>query len=461
MKRYIQTISMFLLVFMTGCGKTFLDVKADQTQTVPKSISDYQALLDNTSIMNAFSSHVLALIGADEYYIADARYDAFPANVTYNYQKRAYTWNSQIFEGGEPSTDWSRGYVRVLQANIVLDGLNKLSPSASELTSFNNAKGSALFYRALAFYSMAQLFCKPYNGLTAGVDTGLPLRLEADVTLKTPQSKITETYNQMISDLNIAANLLPNLPSVGFRPSKAAVYALLCRIYLQEGDYTMALNNASQCLSITNNYNDLNTMDLTKSYVFPALGKGNPEVIFQCSTANVVPLTTSFINVASDLLASYASNDLRNQAYFYTSGGRIVFKGSYNGDSNMFTGLATDEVLLNRAESYARLGKTTEALTDLNKLAALRYVKSSFVPFTAGTPDDAISLILTERKKELIYRGIRWEDLRRLNTETKFAKTLTRTVKGTTYTLPPNDIRYVYPLPLEAIAAGGYTQNPR
>jgi hypothetical protein len=34
-----------------------------------------------------------------------------------------------------------------------------------------------------------------------------------------------------------------------------------------------------------------------------------------------------------------------------------------------------------------------------------------------------------------------------LNKEQEFEKTITHVVEGTTYTLPPNDIRYVMPLP--------------
>jgi len=71
-----------------------------------------------------------------------------------------------------------------------------------------------------------------------------------------------------------------------------------------------------------------------------------------------------------------------------------------------------------------------------------------------------LNKILTERRKELLMRGLRWTDLRRLNKETAFATTLSRIVNGTTYTLPPNDPGYVFRIPLSVINFTGIEQNP-
>ena len=71
-----------------------------------------------------------------------------------------------------------------------------------------------------------------------------------------------------------------------------------------------------------------------------------------------------------------------------------------------------------------------------------------------------MALILLERRKELLMRGLRWMDLKRLNMEGA-AITLTRTVNGQVYTLPPNDLRYALPIPEDVIAISGMQQNPR
>jgi hypothetical protein len=124
--------------------------------------------------------------------------------------------------------------------------------------------------------------------------------------------------------------------------------------------------------------------------------------------------------------------------------------------------LATDEIYLIRGECYARAGNKDAALTDLNTLMIKRWKNNgTWVPFTATDANDALGKILTERRKELCFRGTRWSDLRRSNKEAQFAITLTRVVNLQTYTLPPNDQRYVLPLPPDVIRLTGMPQNPR
>jgi len=70
--------------------------------------------------------------------------------------------------------------------------------------------------------------------------------------------------------------------------------------------------------------------------------------------------------------------------------------------------------------------------------------------------------LIQERRKELPFSGnLPWEDLRRLNQEPNFAKTLTRMLNGETFSLPPGDNRYVYPIPENEISLSGIQQNPR
>jgi hypothetical protein len=68
---------------------------------------------------------------------------------------------------------------------------------------------------------------------------------------------------------------------------------------------------------------------------------------------------------------------------------------------------------------------------------------------------------LAERRKELIYRGIRWSDLRRLNRDSRFGIILTKTLNGVTYSLLPNDKRYVLPIDEIEIRLSGIQQNNR
>ena len=124
-----------------------------------------------------------------------------------------------------------------------------------------------------------------------------------------------------------------------------------------------------------------------------------------------------------------------------------------------FDGVSTNEIYLIRAEANARQGKTTDAMRDLNELLAMRHT-DTFVPLAASSPSHALDLILLERRKELLMRGLRWVDIKRLNKEGA-GITLKRTVEGVEYMLSPNDLRYALPIPEDVITLSGIEQNKR
>jgi hypothetical protein len=100
-------------------------------------------------------------------------------------------------------------------------------------------------------------------------------------------------------------------------------------------------------------------------------------------------------------------------------------------------------------------------MADLNALLIKRWKTGTFIPFTATNADDALAKILDERRKELVLRGTRWMDLRRLNKDSRFAKTVLRKLYGITYLLPPNDNRYTFYIPQSVIDISGIQQNQR
>src|SRR6185312_12811250 len=95
----------------------------------------------------------------------------------------------------------------------------------------------------------------------------------------------------------------------------------------------------------------------------------------------------------------------------------------------------------------------------LNDLLKKRYNAASFTPITSTDSIKLLIVILNERRKELLFRGIRLTDLKRLNQDVRFADTLTRELNGTVYTLLPNDSRYVALIPKIVIDLSGIEQN--
>jgi len=72
-----------------------------------------------------------------------------------------------------------------------------------------------------------------------------------------------------------------------------------------------------------------------------------------------------------------------------------------------------------------------------------------------------LDLVLKERRKELVFRGLRWTDIRRLNQATP-SIILKRRVNGKEDSLMPGDKRFVLPIPPDVIAFNSdMPQNPR
>lgn len=468
MKRLNIVLHISLGFTCLSCGEAFLDVKPNQNQRVPTSITDYLALLDNptsnSNPMNIRSSHTLGIIGGDEFYISEEHWDNFSTGIRFNYQKNAYIWEKAIYEGGEGGplnpTDFQTGYQRILNCNIVIDGLREMTEKNGE--DWRLTAGMAYFHRAWNYYNLAQLYCPVYNARTARSDWGLPIRREADPTTTQSRSSVYETYVQIADDLTLALQFLPDKPINPFRPSKVAAYALFARLYLQIGEYDKSLEYADSCLTIQPELNNFNEIVVDGNYVFPLYGFGNPEVIFTTAAFNAQIYSSTRFNVDTLLFDSYTSEDLRRHLYFRTNtNGQTQFYGSYYGNDLFFTGLSTNEVYLIRAESYARLGNAPAALKDLNHLMRHRHNQSTFEPITYADEYDVLNWIVAERRKELVLRGTRWEDLRRLNKEVRFEKAMKRVLGERVFELPPSHSRWVWPFPPEAIQVGGYLQNPR
>jgi tetratricopeptide (TPR) repeat protein len=444
--KYIIAVGAAIVALSASCKKDWLDAKPNKSLVVPQSVQDYQALLDNTSVMNS-NQPGLGEVSADNFYLPYTTWQSLQT-----IERNSYIWAKDLYQGSI-NVDWNDPYTNLLDANIALEGIEKVVPDGTTQAGWNNVKGSALFYRALDFYNLAQLFCRPYVQTTAATDLGIPLRLGTDINVKSVRASVQETYSQIINDLLNAKSLLPVIPLYKTRPSKPAVYALLARTYLTMENYGQAKLYADSCLQLYPDLIDYNSLNARATRPIPTF---NSEVIFHTAMLSFVGSKNALIDTV--LYQSYQTNDLRKSIFFNAAG---RFKGNYTGNSYPFAGLATDEIYLIRAEAEARAGNTNDAMADLNTVLIKRWVTGTFMPLTATNTDVALVTILEERQKELLFRGLRWTDLRRLNMDPRFAKTLTRLLNGQVYTLPANDIRYVFPIPDNEISLSGMQQNPR
>jgi tetratricopeptide (TPR) repeat protein len=452
-------IILIVLCCLPTCNKKeFLDKNPSSRIVVPKTLDDFQALLDNHAILS--ETPVLGELSADNYYLLMPFWQALK-----DHERNIYTWQHEIFRSDEHIGDWEKPYQQVFYANVVLDGLPPVPQESNEVLRWNQIKGIALFIRAYAFYNLAQLFCPFFdeNITPSENEFGIPLPLKPNIKATLKRANLTDTYNRIIIDLSEAIRLLPDALPAEFlnRPSKPAAYALMARIYLSIRSYDKALKYADSSLNLYNTLIDYNEVSTTRALPF---GRLNEETLYQSTmltTTNVLKaLVVPSCIADSNLYRSYDINDLRRYIFFGGTADLPTLKGGYNGTIFLFSGLATDELYLIKAECLARSGAFQESMNVLNTLLEKRYKTGTFMPLTASDEEAALELILNERRKELPFRGLRWSDLRRLNKE-GYNITLQRKLDKN-YILPPNDRRYVLPIPHTVLNLNGnITQYPR
>jgi hypothetical protein len=381
---------------------------------------------------------------------------------------KAYYWDRNIFKGIADVDDWEVPYRRIRDYNFITDKMNTIPVTDSNRVQWNYLHGRVLFLRSYALLNLVQVFATYYNSATAANTPGIPLD-GYQITKKSYRTNLQAIYDMITDSLQASIPLLPMLIATTdtYRsiPTKQAAYALLARLYLNIADYPKAGVYADSSLKIYSqliNYNQLDTLQNLTKY-FPA----NPEILlnstFPSTGFQQLRDTTSYITVNPDLYNLYAANDLRRTVCYYRTGeGTYHLRNSPYSDysTNFFTGLTTAEMYLIRAEAAARAGMVNEALQDLNILLAQRYKTGSFAPVNVYSATEAIQVILQERRKELAFRGLYWQDIKRLNAAGAGIK-LQRVFRSTTYVLEPNSPLYTFPFPDSAILNSTMQQNPR
>jgi hypothetical protein len=449
MKNKIISACLFAaLLSICGCEK-YLNEKPDQRLSTVETVADMQALLDNYSDMN-YGDPAMGEVCGDNFFLSDET-----LNQRTEYDRNLYVWaGANVFSPG--SNPWLFGYKQVNIANTVLQATEDKQDGITDKTKLSNVRAQALFFRAKAFLYMVGIWALPYDVATAATLPGIPLRLDPDINKTSTRASIAESYERIIRDFRESIPGLPNKDVIQTRPSKAAAYGMLSRVFLQMRDYNEAGKYADSCLQLQHQLIDYNTLNANANFPIPLL---NAEVIFEGRTSHTLMIQSRTL-VSPELYNMYAANDLRKTIFFKLSGSDYLFRGSYEGAANSFTGISTGEELLTRSECLIRANQIEEGLNDLNLLLTNRYKTGSFTPFTGLPKEQALELIKKERRKELAFRALRWADIRRFNQEGD-GIVLKRTANGQAYTLTPNSLRYALAIPEDIIQLSGIKQNAR
>ena len=335
------------------------------------------------------------------------------------------------------SSIWSQGYHNIAQINNLLESIGKLESDGST-ENFDSFKGQALTARAITYFDLVRLYGKNY--LDDKSSYGVP-----NVTNTLPsnaqelRASVETNYQQIVSDLLAAENLLSKAKSNGYI-NFYANKAMQARVYLYMGDYPKALAAAESVIN-SNVYQLYSNEEWEASWrseygkesifelaIYPLegdlvnsslgvytrrSGHGGSAILghFMASDGFIARLAQDPEDVRHSVMARDETSATRmGSLYKYTGG--VDLRGDKN--SANYTGvnikvIRLSEVYLIAAEAAFHVNKELSA-TYLN---AIRKRSPNLQPATSTTI--SMDMISDERSKELIGEGHRFFDMIRWN----------------------------------------------
>jgi hypothetical protein len=427
-----------LALALTGCEK-FLDVKP-KGLVVPQQVTDYELMLNSPTLTQTFP---LALL-----YMSDDVVEPSLTKQAGTALANAYFWNSTLDVEQESSPlVWGPIYRSIYNTNVIIGQV--LQATDGTAAKRQQVLGEALVMRADLYFNLLTVFAKAYNPATAATDPGVPLVTGIDVTDATPpRASVQTVLDTLRRNLVRAATVLPATNVSRARVTKYVAYGLLARISLYMQDYAGAKAYAESALQATHKINDYNT------FVVP-LDSEDPELLWIRQADDVGGIF--YLTYDPALLALYEPDDLRPQLLAFDTGAGMAY-GRFDFGIH---GIGFAEMVLIRAEALARAGQATAALAVLEELREKRIDATSYAPLPVGTAPEALDAVLLERRRELPFRGTRWQDMKRLDQQSRMPAVQRLDAGGQVLaTLPPRSPRYTFEIPSRVLRFNpGMTRN--
>lgn len=442
---------LLLFIISTLACERFTDVPP-KGQMIPTTAEDFESILNNPDLGNTSETYILGYL-SDDAYIPDM---ILPVFATLPYISNAYRWENTIYTDQEKDELWSGAYNRIFSYNIIIDHV--LGSEGDNTDYKRSIWAEALVGRAMEYFYLVNAYGPAYDAVTANEDFAVPLILKADINQKeVKKASVASIYNQIINDLEQAIPALPDQPKLNNRrASKSAAYGLLARIGLYMGNYKLAEKYASLVLTIHNTLLDLNDFDVIDPNI--SIGrnnlpdaKNNPEVFYNRSFPYPYG-PAGLVWMSDDLKNKFKEGDRRLElyySYFFEMMGMELPWLNYCAYVKSSIAPGVPEMLLTRAECYARAGDSEslrKALNDLDNLRKMRFDKTTYQKLESTDASEVLQWVLDERRCELAFMGLRLFDQKRLNKESAFSKNVTRIIEGQEKVLTPNSPQYILPI---------------
>ncbi|MBR8536402.1 RagB/SusD family nutrient uptake outer membrane protein [Carboxylicivirga sediminis] len=473
-KLIYNTTALLLIVSMVACEGFFEKDPYDSTkkEDIIENEKDAQTLL--YGMYAGFMSS--ASYGTYLSVLMDIMTDASLASAGFtNQMGEMYAW--RLNPGtSEVGSVWGNHYASIYNTNYIINHVDSIEGNAANL---DRIKGEALAGRALLHYNLVRLFGKAYNAETASTDRGVPYVTSNEIDSPTRHS-VADVYKYIVEDLEEAELLIPPADDEIYNTlpipretifTKDFVRGLLARVALDMKDYNGAIAYASMLIE-SNDY----ALEEGLSFINMWLNDTGSEIIWKVGytpTDYGAALGYNFYNrnrfdyapMPDYIPAEWWVNsfnpsiDVRYTAYInYTQtgfgwAGHLVYKYPTNPAFNAQQGLNMPkpmrlaEMYLIRAEANAYLDNDELAQDDISALLEKRIIDHNRVTLTG---DELKEFILNERKRELMFEGFYWFDLKRHN------KGFTRVPQANTSTaydlsIAADDYRWQWPIPTSEI----------
>lgn len=366
---------------------------------------------------------------------------------------------------------WGYLYGMISKTNTVIEHVGRVGGLGPEQR--DRILGEASFIRAWAYFDAVRLWenipiiTRDVSGIHAG-------NIEDVYEILYPlASTPEEVYELILSDLEVALpRVRTSAPDKGYA-TRGAAYGLMARVHAELGNWSEVVHYTGMVMngsySLLPNYDALwnGTVENSQESIFEVnyygwdtggnwgvfMFRGTDWKKFNTPTYDLVQVfqeENDNIRLASTIAFENVSGFWTDR-HWPTATYPFVNKYRNETGSQNFILLRLADIMLLKAEAHARLGQIGDAMSLVNEVRD----RVNLPPVSAAGTQQALDLVLRERRMELAFEGQRFFDLKRSGQALDIMRNL-RGRDGASLNYDIAEYRLLWPIPQSEL-----DKNPR